>query len=58
MAKLGVVHVIRNDEHVPNRYKVGQTYDLERRIRDLNSETSNIGEFYVVFVPSPLDQHS
>ena len=37
MAKMGVVYVIRNDEHVANRFKVGQTYDLEKRISELSS---------------------
>jgi len=48
MAKMGVVYVIRNDEHVANRFKVGQTYDLEKRISELSSETSNIGKFYTI----------
>ena len=37
MAKMGVVYVIRNDEHVANRFKVGQTYDLEKRISEHSS---------------------
>ena len=37
MAKMGVVYVIRNDEYVANRFKVGQTYDLEKHISGLNS---------------------
>ena len=42
------MYIIRNDEHQPNRFKVGQTYDLGRRISELNGETSNVGQFYVV----------
>ena len=48
MSKIGYVYIIRNDEHQPNRFKVGQTYDLGRRISELNRETSNVGQFYVV----------
>ena len=48
MAKIGYVYIIRNDEHLPNRFKVGQTYDLDKRINELNSETSNIGKFYLI----------
>lgn len=50
MAKHGVVYVIRNDEHVPDRYKVGQTYDLDRRLSELNRETSNVGTFRPIAV--------
>ena len=48
MAKIGFIYVIRNDEHVSDRFKVGQTYDVEKRLRELNSETSNVGEFKLV----------
>ena len=48
MAKIGFIYVIRNEEHVPDRFKVGQTYDVEKRLRELNSETSNVGEFKLI----------
>ena len=48
MSKIGYVYIIRNNAHQPNRFKVGQTYDLDRRISELNRETSNVCQFYIV----------
>ncbi len=48
MAKYGIVYVIQNALHPSDLFKVGLTTNsVEDRIRELNSETSNPGEFKV-----------
>ena len=46
MAKYGVIYIINNKiRDGEDVFKVGETYDLDRRLADLNNETSNIGQF-------------
>ena len=46
MAKHGVIYILNNKiRDGENVFKVGKTYDLDRRLADLNNETSNIGKF-------------
>ena len=46
MDHYGIVYVARNDRHPPNVYKVGGTSrQVEDRLKELNRETSNLGEF-------------
>ena len=46
MAKYGVIYILNNKiRDGENVFKVGETYDPDRRLADLNNETSNIGEF-------------
>ena len=45
MAQHGVIYIINNEIHGENIFKVGRTYDLEKRLNELNRETSNIGRF-------------
>ena len=46
MAKHGVIYIINNKiRDGEDVFKVGETYDLDRRLADLNNETSNIGKF-------------
>ena len=48
MAKYGIIYVIRNDLHPSNVYKIGYTTtSIHERLRELNRETSNPGEFRV-----------
>jgi TPR repeat protein len=49
MAQHGVIYIINNKmRDGEERFKVGRTYDLERRLNELNGETSNIGKFVAV----------
>ena len=51
MAKHGVIYILNNKiRDGENVFKVGETYDPDRRLADLNNETSNIGEFKKVAV--------
>ena len=46
MAKYGVIYILNNKiRDGENVFKVGETYDPDRRLADLNNETSNIGKF-------------
>ena len=51
MAKYGVIYIINNKiSDGENVFKVGETYDLDKRLVDLNNETSNIGKFEKVAI--------
>jgi hypothetical protein len=46
MAKHGVIYIINNKiRDGEERFKVGRTYDLERRLEEFNEETSNSSNF-------------
>lgn len=48
MPKHGIIYVIQNELHPANLYKIGYTTKLlDDRLRELNRETSNPGEFKV-----------
>ena len=43
---IGYIYIIRNSSHEPDVYKVGKTSrPIEDRLKELNSETTNIGSF-------------
>jgi len=52
MAQHGVIYIINNKiRDSAERFKVGRTYDLERRLEEFNGETSNssnLGKFETV----------
>ena len=50
MAKYGVIYILNNKRHGDNVFKVGQTYDLDKRITELDRETSNVGNFKKVAI--------
>ena len=48
MAKHGVIYILNNKTRDgENVFKVGETYDPDKRVVDLNNETSNIGKFEI-----------
>ncbi|MDE0240041.1 MAG: GIY-YIG nuclease family protein, partial [bacterium] len=48
MSTHGIIYVIQNELHPANLYKIGYTTkSINERLRELNRETSNPGEFKV-----------
>ena len=55
----GLVYIVRNDTHLADIYKVGQTYrSIEERLLELNRETSNPGTFEVKATFPVSDRHA
>ena len=55
----GLVYIVRNDTHIADIYKVGQTYrSIEERLLELNRETSNPGIFEVKATFPVSDRHA
>jgi hypothetical protein len=48
MAKHGVIYILHNERHGDNVFKIGETYDLDKRKAELERETSNVGNFKTV----------
>jgi len=56
---IGYVYIIRNPSHESDVYKVGKTSrTIDERLKELNSETSNIGTFDLIksFMVSDIDK--
>lgn len=54
-----MVYIVRNDTHLADIYKVGQTYrSIEERLLELNRETSNPGTFEVSATFPVSDRHA
>ena len=55
MAKHGVIYILNNKRNGDNVFNVGETFDLDKRIAELDSETSNVGNFEKVAIFSVSD---
>ena len=56
---IGFIYIVRNPSHETDVYKVGKTSRaIDERLKELDSETSNIGKFDLIksFLVSDIDK--
>lgn len=56
---IGFIYIVRNPSHETDVYKVGKTSrTIDERLKELNSETSNIGKFDLIksFLVNDIDR--